>query len=105
MNKHTPGPWNLSDDWDGTSVKAGRFYVTHAVQSCGFHPEEEDKAITQANARLITAAPDLLEAVQSFLNWSDSVYYGEDTSRELASAKDKARAAIAAARASDETSK
>jgi hypothetical protein len=63
MSKHTPGPWHVSEEWDGTSIKAGQFYVTHTIQSCGFHPDDEDKEITQSNARLIAAAPDLLEAL------------------------------------------
>lgn len=63
--KHTPGPWSVSEEWDGTSIKAGQFHVTHTIQSCGFHSEEEDKAVTQANARLIAAAPELLEALRA----------------------------------------
>lgn len=62
--QHTQGPWTLSEEYDGTSVKAGQFYVTHAIQNCGFHEPEVDKAVTKANARLIAAAPDLLEALR-----------------------------------------
>jgi hypothetical protein len=67
MNKHTPGPWNVSEEFDGTSIKAGMFHVTHTIQACGFHEPEEDKAVTQANARLIAAAPELLAAAQAML--------------------------------------
>lgn len=67
--KHTPGPWEVSKEWDGTSIKAGPFHVTHTIQSCGFHSDEEDKVVTQANARLIAAAPELLEALQSAVQW------------------------------------
>ena len=91
MSKHTPGQWKT---WP--SIHNGQTYIvkgdyTSKDNGCIAHAD------TEANARLIAAAPDLLEALQVFLNWSDSVYYGEDTSRELVKAKDKARAAIAKA--------
>jgi hypothetical protein len=86
MNKHTPGPWHVFKD---SSIYSKHADYTLAEMVAGMTVEEWD-----ANARLMAAAPELLEALQSFLNWSDSVYYGEDTRRELVRAKDKARAAI-----------
>ena len=73
MNKHTPGPWNVSKDWDGTSIMAGPHYVTHTISACGFHSQEDDKAVTQANARLIAAAPDLLEVLQDLMECRDAL--------------------------------
>ena len=64
MSNHTPGPWHVSQEFDGTSIKAGQFHVTHTIQSCGFHDPADDKAVTQANARLIAAAPDMLETLK-----------------------------------------
>jgi hypothetical protein len=84
MSKHTPGPWTIADEWDGTSIKAGQFYVTHTIQSCGFHETEVDKAVTQANARLIAAAPDLLEACKAAL--SDDQPYIEKCKAAIAKA-------------------
>lgn len=53
MSKHTPGPWE-ADIW------GGKWYVVDlndiAVASCGD---------SNANANLIAAAPDLLEALES----------------------------------------
>ena len=69
MNKHTPGPWRLNEN---NNWKTNPFSVT--VRKFGVHsttianiptrmtvpPHEQ-----QANARLIAAAPDLLEALQT----------------------------------------
>lgn len=91
MSKHTPGPWHVSEEWDGTSIKAGQFHVTHTIQWCGWHPEEEDKAVTQANARLIAAAPELLEALVDLERTAGLPAMMDDPVRV------KARAAIAKA--------
>jgi hypothetical protein len=61
---HTPGPWELeSDEQTGRAI-----YVT-------VRTGELDHAIatvdTPANARLIAAAPDLLEALQREQEWQD----------------------------------
>jgi hypothetical protein len=92
--EHTPGPWVVYDD--SNNGKTNRIEIAALGKTVAriYHsvPEED-----LPNARLIAAAPDLLEALQDFLNWSNSVYYGEDTRRELVMAKNKARAAIAKA--------
>jgi hypothetical protein len=80
---HTKHPWQYGTENEGYFIANGEL-----------RPDIAKQIQSEADASLIAAAPDLLEAVQSFLNWSDSVYYGEDTSRELENAKDKARAAI-----------
>jgi hypothetical protein len=76
MSKHTPGPWELSEavykEGFGTyrrveqvqefgDVVASvciRHAVNHTLDACG-----------DANSRLIAAAPDLLEACQTFAEW------------------------------------
>jgi hypothetical protein len=92
--EYTPGPWVVYDD--SNNGKTNRIEIAALGKTVAriYHsvPEED-----LPNARLIAAAPDLLEALQDFLNWSNSVYYGEDTRRELVMAKNKARAAIAKA--------
>lgn len=85
--KHTPGPWSvgttLADDklaiiHDGDSVMA-------ILTTCP--PKMRD-------ARLIAAAPDLLEALEALdALWSESEAQGVDFSAAIA----KARAAIAKA--------
>lgn len=59
MGNHTPGPWvaqKYKDDWYDVSQEA--------------KPEHHEicmAAHTEADARLIAAAPELLEALQAFL--------------------------------------
>ena len=63
-SKHTPGPWTVSPNYiasvEGAIFGDGKLYT---VANCGglqsnFHPDLRD--IQAANARLISAAPDLL---------------------------------------------
>src|SRR5690606_17742348 len=96
--KGTPGPWRLSSE-SPTIIKQctsliglpdGGVLIGSACghESSGFFPTNE-QAIS--NARLIAAAPELLEALESVLgNCLDS--------EGLAAAYAKARAAIAKAR-------
>jgi len=56
-NKTTPGPWNVCENWDDDTIEIGSAEV-HAV--C-LVPKEGENAL--ANAKLIAAAPDLLEAL------------------------------------------
>lgn len=100
--KHTPGPWAIEDPMgakDGlTIVQAGLDayeweFIAMVCQSDfvdGDHmgrqrfisPKEQE-----ANARLIAAAPDLLEVAKLLVSWLDE----EDGAHKLC---DKARAAI-----------
>lgn len=54
MTKHTPGPWRYVDGYFDCDVWAGN----KKVLSYERHPTDEDRA----NARLMAAAPELLEA-------------------------------------------
>ena len=76
MSKHTPGPW-------ATRESATHVTVTNACGDAVFH---EDKRIpgVMADARLIAAAPELLDACKAALS-DDQPYI------------DKCRAAIAKA--------
>ena len=63
MSKHTPGPW----EWEGESSEYwalngnnGQHEVIGTLLDGGMEVSEED-------ARLITAAPDLLEALKYWL--------------------------------------
>lgn len=64
MNAHTPGPWNVLP-WfspsgaEITTVQA----LNRTVADC---PGEDETA--KANARLISAAPDLLKALEALLS-------------------------------------
>jgi len=67
MSKHTPGPWRVFEhSWCDTSIVADGFDhgicsldINHATEET----QEADEALMAANARLISAAPELLEAL------------------------------------------
>lgn len=64
---YTPRPW-LDSGHDGKSsiiIESPEWGVVAKVFSCG------SLSIDSANARLIAAAPDLLEALEVFLGWFD----------------------------------
>ena len=96
MSKHTPGPWRVFEhSWSDTSVLAEGF--DHAVCLLDInHATEEsqasDEALMAANARLIAAAPDLLEALQHAIDWLDAAGIAETMPVQV-----QARAAIAKA--------
>ena len=56
--KHTPGPWNYDRSGYSLYVNSGRELVT-ALSMDGKRLET-----SEANARLIAAAPDMLDALQ-----------------------------------------
>jgi hypothetical protein len=84
MSKHTPGPWIVARDMRGTGNMLVDGVVNaegRGIANCGTNGE--------GNARLIAAAPDLLEALESLLN---------DQRDASLPALVRARAAIAKAR-------
>lgn len=97
---HTPGPWDLyqpySNVWqvfpaqDGDDHSICRVSMTYCeVGKGGKNVPSEN----EANARLIAAAPELLEALEGALIALDA-----DTSRGRESWEDDAREAVAKAR-------
>ena len=95
MNKHTPGPW---------TVNAYNEIESGAVRICSVDIEETNAGLNggegQANARLIAAAPDLLEALRLQVSAFDGDALDEiEEGYGLATAQrvDAARAAIAKA--------
>ncbi len=70
--KHTPGPWNINGVVEGSgqiSISAGRCVVADALNAVsagdvlfGRRPEMQ-----WANAKLIAAAPDLLESLTNLV--------------------------------------
>ena len=102
MSKHTPGPWEVQRD------SHLRFYITQPSDTpdrvAGFYAEVRrftpDIDQVKANAHLIAVAPDLLEALQSAVDWIeddrfDDDYIGEQWYHD-------ARAAIAKAKGETE---
>ena len=66
MSKHTPGPWKygskltFSENHRGFSV----WQIHHGWALASVQPADADGNEGEANARLIAAAPDLLEALK-----------------------------------------
>lgn len=86
--KHTPGPWMV----EGRTVYAlnedGYNRFSALVQDAHTPGDE-----LEANAQLIAAAPELLEALEQFVAWVDAPCESAFSDSQLASA----RAAIAKA--------
>jgi len=81
--KHTKGSWFIHREGFSTVYVESRIGggMIQEVAACG--PTEKGSEQQEANARLISAAPDLLEALQAMLDEDDGGY-----------AADKARSAI-----------
>ena len=58
---YTPGPWHL-DEYDDIATQGG-------LAVAGYYRGIKGIENPEANARLIAAAPDLLEALQAAENW------------------------------------
>jgi len=87
--KHTPGPWNIRKNYDGeiyiqTNSTTGVYSITILCQN-------EDELM--ANAHLISAAPDLLEACIGLIGILTPKQY----SKQFPNIYRKAKAAIAKA--------
>jgi len=97
VTKHTEGPWIYGDDMRGTArVFAGNQEIVRALSKHGVRRLSAKER--EANARLIASAPALLEALEELLDieWSRPQVSKHSLKRE------KARAAIAAAKGEGE---
>ncbi len=102
---HTKGPWEVHPRYPASiRVRGGTANVASVSKRNGLHisnpPEEE----AYANAHLIAAAPDLLEALEGMLNMHYRLLeklpdqeVGFGFASMLIIARDKAKAAIAKA--------
>lgn len=86
--KHTPGPWGLSDDGQWIQAKGGKSPMVgdRFFSICVSATSEEDK-------RLIAAAPDLLEALESLIikyvrlvNSGDAGFWNPEDDKEVIAA-------------------
>lgn len=98
----TPGPWRVSLS-DATDVNGDTSFSP--IGGCGCcdspwanPPEQERRAERDANARLISAAPELYEALQELLEVSGDAKPRKRSLLRHTDAKDAARAALAKAR-------
>lgn len=69
MNKHTPGPWHVTTETDGRSrgyIRAGEPLDGAKMPPAVARVCARTLSENEANARLIAAAPELLEALRHF---------------------------------------
>lgn len=74
MSGHTPGPWHASS----VSIVVGSLISKQGFGNVGAAFPRETTEICAANARLIAAAPELLEACQRALAIEESVTQGQE---------------------------
>ena len=93
MSKHTPGPWKYGAE---LSSRTGEWLISFDAgnrgRGIGIAETRPGSGQEEANARLIAAAPELLEALEELLA----------ETRINGAFADKARAAIAKARGEKE---
>ena len=92
MSNHTPGPWEIKRHFDPCYKNISAQKHTELAQVVWCMEDEDRSPSCEANAYLIAAAPDLLEALQNLLK----VHEGEGGTQNHAG--DIARAAIAKAK-------
>lgn len=72
MSKHTPGPWEKVDGTDGITRGIRGWHGPESVNVINWNGISRATSVTgQANARLLLAAPDLLEALRGVLRIAD----------------------------------
>ncbi len=88
--EHTPGPWQVNERFDGHVMTSDGL----AVADCCLDYSSIDFDEQKINARLIAAAPELLEALKEISEVFDVSWREGSTQRRLG---DLARTAIAKA--------
>ena len=81
MNKHTPGPWRVVEDRVPASLEV--YSGKTAIAECWRRAETETEL---ANARLIAAAPELLDALQYLANVCPAINAQGEEAHQRASA-------------------
>ncbi|HZF98292.1 MAG TPA: hypothetical protein VEY92_08630 [Pseudoxanthomonas sp.] len=104
MTKHTPGPWEWVCKWASYSLVASNGQTVADDGSAGneYSPSIDpgDNGESGANARLIAAAPDLLEALKEAMQSLEYVHRAHPENTGIAKRIEdinRARAAIAKA--------
>ncbi len=101
MTKHTPGPWRAEiDNRMDMRVESHRT-VAHLPIPYPARDHSRDDEM-KANARLIAAAPDMLDALKDALMVLQSAAAADPTWTQAAMARDDVSAAIAKAEGRDQ---
>ena len=82
--KHTPGPWNCSDNYNGVipiDAPTTSTGYESSVEICRVTCDDEESMV--ANAKLISSAPDLLEALEAILPEFEMLYEQFDPDGQL----------------------
>jgi len=91
--KHTPGPWSVTEHgWSQTGIYTDgvRIALIDIYDEATEENQDELEASTAANARLIAAAPDLLDALQEAKHMFAGEYPGHPTTERIFAAIEKA---------------
>lgn len=99
--RHTPGPWFSTDSKWNTGKMGGGYIRAESgpfVAAC-MHMNERRKMPFEANARLMAAAPDMLEALQGMIAYHSASIINDPT---LHAKMEAARTAVARATLSPE---
>lgn len=87
---HTPGPWEIKTRPDGLGGKDKLVYAK-GLPVCDCFQGVTNEETEQANATLIAAAPELLEAAQKAFTFIEDRFPGEDYGWRLKKAISKAQ--------------
>ena len=90
MSKHTPGPWTHEGYGGITGTENGRKYNVACVYL------RIPAGRQEANARLIAAAPDLLDALEGIIGYFDSENSVSVSQATIKASSDEIKAARAA---------
>jgi hypothetical protein len=74
MSKHTPGPWFVTEG--GQYIEAARY--EHGGRQIVGKPQGDNPEQWNANARLMAAAPELLEALKLALSSLETAWHEID---------------------------
>ena len=99
-SKHTKGPWRAIPDYPEYGFESrslGNFLIESANDPVAYSSDCVDEEVEAANARLIAAAPELLEAVEECAGLAMQYGDGGPRSEVFTVLYNRLRAAIAKA--------
>lgn len=102
MTTHTPAPWKADTVVNSEDLHMEVYIPNRTLAYVLHYPNDITTDETAANARLIAAAPELLEALKALENLTNIPAFRQAANKagymaQFSTAKDTARAAIAKA--------